>query len=336
MAIYERHDWIAQRVETAIDPKRPIIDPHHHLWDRPKSRYVAEQFLADTRRSHNVTHSVFVECSAGWFDEGEPELRPVGETNFVLRQARAAQAIGGTTIAGIVGHVDLTRGRSVDRALVAHEHAGAGLFRGVRHGTNWSSHDDVAVGHHRPTEQLMGDIAFRAGVACVGDMGHSFDAWVYHPQLGELADLARATPGTQIIVNHLGGPLGIGPYSAERHQVRESWRTGIAEVASCPNVVLKIGGLGMAHYFGMPWATYDKPPASDEVAAWWADMVHEAIDVFGPTRCMFESNFPVDRQTLPYTVVWNAFQILADRYSKPENHRLFFATAAEVYRLNID
>lgn len=334
MASYERHEWLARRVESAIDPTQTIIDPHHHLWDRDGSTYLAAELNADTNASHNVTHTVFVECSAGYTASAPVEMAPVGETRFVVGEAVAMAALGNTQIAAIVGHADLTLGAAVESVLSAHDDAGEGLFRGVRHGVNWSPHPDVKNGHHGPTPQLLADRQFRAGVTRLAALGYSFDAWMYFDQLIELADLAKDIPECTVVLNHLGGPLGIGPHSTARAEMIAVWRDGITAVAACPNVVLKVGGLGMEHYFGTAWSTLDAPPPSDQVAAYWNDMVHFAIDSFGPTRCMFESNFPVDRQTLPYTVLWNAFQILSERFSADEKDALFFGTAAGAYRIS--
>ena len=333
MANYDRHDWLARTVEVALDPHRPIIDPHHHLWDRGGSTYLAAELLADTRASHNVTHTVFVECSSAYDDDSPAHLAPVGETRFVAAQASTAQQLGGTTIAAIVGHVDMCLGDRVEEVLAAHDAAGGGLFRGIRHGTNLSVHPDVRTGHHNPTPYLMADPAFRSGVSKLADMGFSFDAWLYFDQMGELADMARAIPECTIILDHLGGPLGVGPHATARSEMLEVWSTGVAAVASCENIVLKVGGIGMEHYFGTPWSGLAQPPGSEEVAEYWRDMIHRAIDAFGPDRCMFESNFPVDRQTLPYTVLWNSFQILAAGYSAAEQQALFAGTAANAYRI---
>ena len=226
-------------------------------------------------------------------------------------------------------------GAGVREVLDAHVAAGAGRFRGVRHGVNWSPHAAVKNGHHDPAEGQLADPGFRAGLAALGDMGLTFDAWLYFDQLMELADAARAVPQTTFVVNHLGGPLGIGPHAgAGRLAMLERWQRGITELAACPNVVCKVGGIGMEHYFGMGWYDLPSPPSSEAVAAWWSEVVYFAIDAFGPGRCLFESNYPVDRQTLPYTVLWNAFQILADRYDMAEQQALFHDTAARVYRID--
>ena len=237
--------------------------------------------------------------------------------------------------AAIVSHADLTLGDAVEEVLLAHDAAGDGLFRGVRHGVNWSRHDSVKNGHHNPCEGQLAVPEFRRGVSRLGQMGFSFDAWLYFDQLPELAEMAQAVPETTIVLNHLGGPLGIGPYvGAHRLEMLEVWQAGIAAVAACPNVVIKIGGIGMEHYFGMPWATLPRPPSSDVVAAWWTEIVRFAIESFGPDRCMAESNYPVDRQTLPYAVLWNALQRMTAGYSEAERNDIFHDTAARIYRID--
>jgi len=330
---YERHNWLRLRIEEPVDAAQPIIDPHHHLWERSTSTYLAPELVADANRGHNITHTVFVECSVHYDEGAAPELAPVGETRFIADEAAQVAELGSTRLAGIVGFVDMRLGAAVEEVLHAHETAGDGLFRGVRHGTNWSHFDAIRNGHHHPTEGLLADADFRDGVATLARLGHSFDAWLYFDQLDELADLAQAIPGCSIVLDHLGGPLGIGPHAHDRDAMLTAWAQGMQAVSACPNVVVKIGGIGMEHYFGMGWAELAAPPTSDVVAAYWADVVHRTIDLFGPDRCMFESNFPVDRQTLPYTVLWNAFQKLAQRYSESEQHALFQATAARVYRI---
>lgn len=337
MPIHERSEWIARRVEAPIDPDEPIIDAHHHLWDRPDSRYLAEELSADAGAGHRVTHTVFVECSASYDLDADPRFAPVGETRFVAAEAQRTAAIGTTRIGAIVGHADLMLGSAVADVLAAHVEAGAGLFRGVRHGVNWSRHESVKNGHHDPEQGQLAHPDFRAGVAALGAADLSFDAWLYFDQLHELGAMARAVPETRVVLNHLGGPLGIGPHAGDgQPDMLDVWRAGIADAARCDNVVLKVGGIGMEHYFGMGWYDLPEPPPSEEVAAWWADRVHFAIDAFGPNRCLFESNYPVDRQTLPYTVLWNAFQILADRYDADERRALFHDTAARAYRIEVN
>ena len=261
-------------------------------------------------------------------------MQPVGETVFVAGEADATDALGGPTIAGIVSHADMRLGDAVEEALAAHDAAGGGRFRGIRHATGWDPSDEVNNSHHRPFEHMMGTAEFRAGARTLAEMGFSFDAWLFHPQLPELVALAGALPELTIVLNHLGGPLSVGPYSRDRDQARADWRASMRLVAACGNVVLKVGGIGMDMYYGTGWTTRDAPPGSEEVADHWGDDVRFCIDTFGPDRCMFESNFPVDRQALTYPVLWNALQIMAAGYSNAEQDQLFSGTANRAYRLS--
>ena len=329
----DRFDWLALRHEEALDPERPIVDAHHHLWERGGSTYLAPQLLEDMTGSHNVVKSVFVDCKSNYHTEGEPHMQPVGETVFVASEADTLDAAGEPTIAGIVSHADLLRGEAVEEVLAAHAAAGGGRFRGIRHATGWDPSDEVHNSHHRPFEHAMVMPEFRAGASTLARMGFSFDAWLFHPQLPELAGLARAVPELTIVLNHLGGPLAIGPYGRARQQSRADWRASMRLVAACENVVLKVGGIGMDMYYGTGWTAAEIPPGSEEVAEHWGDDVRFCIDTFGPDRCMFESNFPVDRQALTYPVLWNALQIMAAGYTDTEQDALFSGTATRVYRL---
>ena len=332
----DRFEWLALRCEEAVDPDRVIVDAHHHLWDRGGSTYLAPQLLEDMTGTHNVVKSVFVDCRSNYDPEREPHMQPVGETVFVAGEADATDALGGATIAGIVSHADMRLGDAVEEVLAAHDAAGGGRFRGIRHATGWDPSDEVHKSHSRPVEHMMGTAEFRAGARTLAAMGFSFDAWLFHPQLPELAALARAVPELTIVLNHLGGPLGVGPYGRDRDrdQARADWRASMRLVAACGNVVLKVGGIGMDIYFGTGWTTLDAPPGSEEVAEHWGDDVRFCIDTFGPHRCMFESNFPVDRQALTYPVLWNALQIMAAGYTDAEQDELFSGTATRAYRLS--
>ena len=329
-----RFDWLAQHQEAPVDPDRVIVDPHHHLWDNRSGTYLAGELLADTRGSHNVVATVFVECRSKYDRDAPAHLAPVGETRFVAREAAEAARLGGTRIGAIVSFADMMLGDAVEEVLAAHDGAGNGLFRGIRHAV---SHDDdpaVPAGHTGPTPGMMATPQFHAGVAKLGEMGFSFDAWQYHTQLGELIDLARAVPQTSIVLDHLGGPLGIGRYAEDRDGAMAAWRQSMTEVAACDNVTLKVGGIGMDLYYGLGWTDRPVPPSSDDAVAAWGDRVHFCIDTFGPDRCMFESNFPVDRQALSYPVLWNALQKMAARYDDADQDQLFSGTATRVYRLD--
>ena len=257
-----RPGWLRRTSEAIIEPERPICDPHHHLWDRPNNRYLVEDLVADLGSGHNIVSTVFVECGAGYRPDGVEALRPVGETEFVVREAeRAAAMPGGSTniAAGIVGFADLRLGAGVERVLAAHAEAGRGRFRGIRHCV--ATDADTRVPTHRiePPRGLLADRAFREGLACLHPFGASFEAWAYHPQLPELLDLARAFPETTIVLNHVGGPLGVGSYAGDRRAVVAQWRDSISALARCPNVFVKLGGFGMT-LFGFGWESRPRPP----------------------------------------------------------------------------
>jgi L-fuconolactonase len=304
-----------------------IVDPHHHLWEHPEKPYLTAQLRADTgsvRVAGGVAKTVFVECGSGYRTDGPEAFRPVGETEFVV----AAEPDG--FIAGIVGFADLTRPEIAD-VLTAHVEAGRGRFRGIRHASAWDASPDIRESHTKPPPGLLGRDDFRRGFAALGAAGLSFDAWLFHPQLPELTELCRAQPDTPVVLDHLGGPLGIGPYAGRRDEVLTAWRASMRDVATCDNVVLKLGGIGMAIY-GQGWhRTGGAGP--DELVAAWAEPIRFCIETFGPSRCMFESNFPVDGVSCTYADLWEAFDRIAADLSAAERDDLFAGTATRAYRL---
>ena len=313
--------------QEALDPGTDSIDPHHHLWEYPDSVYMAGELRADVTSAARVRRTVFVECGSAYRTDGPEELRPVGETAWV-----AANAPGDGLMDGIDGFADLTLGDGVERVLAAHVEAGRGRFRGIRHVSAFDAGPAIRRSHTNPPPGLLGMPEFRRGFAALGRAGLSFDAWLYHPQLPELTDLARAHPDVVIVLDHLGGPLGIGPYAGRRDEVLEQWRTSMRDVAACPNVVLKLGGIGMP-VFGMDWHRREEPPSSEEVVSVWGEPIRWCIEQFGVDRCMFESNFPVDRRSFSYRTCWNAFVRIAEGCSAGERRALFHDTAARTYRL---
>jgi len=329
------HEWLDLTQEEILEPALPICDPHHHLWDHPDSRYLLDELLEDTSSGHNVVSTVFVECSSMYRAEGVVAMQPVGETEFVNGvAAMSASGQYGTTRAclGIVSHVDLTLGASAGEVLDAHMGI-TGRFKGIRHAAGWDASPEVRNSHTDPIEHLYLDPDFRAGFAELGKRGLSFDAWLYHEQISELTDLARAFPETTIVFDHFGGPLGIGPYAGKQREVFPRWAQDVAELARCENVVAKLGGLVMPiNGFGLHKQAM--PPASDEIVAITSDYYRHALDCFGPSRCMFESNFPVDKQSCSYAVLWNAFKKLASGFSAAEKADLFHDTAVRAYRLS--
>jgi predicted TIM-barrel fold metal-dependent hydrolase len=276
---------------------------------------------------------VFIECRAQYREDGPDHLKPIGETDFVARIARASRdGGGGAVIAGFVGHADLRLGSLLREVLAAHEQAAGGLFRGIRHAGARDPNPQALSIPGRAPEGLYADANFRQGVALLGELGYSFDTWHYHHQNTAFAELARAVPGTTMVLDHFGTPLGVGTYADQREAIFEAWRKDIAAIAGCPNVVAKIGGLAMPDN-GFGWDRRDRPASSDELVAAQARYYHHTIECFGPARCMFESNFPVDRRSLPYNVYWNAMKKIAARYSADEQQAMFHDTAAKVYKL---
>ena len=330
----ERDAWLGLTAEEALDPALPICDPHHHLWDRPESRYLLDDLVKDTE-GHNVVSTVFVECMSMYRKAGPAPMQPVGETEYVngIAAQSASGGFGPTAVAAaIVSFADLTLGDAAGPVLEAHAAASPSRFRGIRHACGWDASPDIRNSHTNPPESLYMSPKFREGFACLEKLELSFDTWLYHTQLTELADLARAFPGVSIILNHVGGPLGIGPYAGKRDEVFEVWKSAVSEVAQCPNVVVKLGGLAMP-ICGFRWHKRDAPPSSEELAEAWAPYYLFCIEKFGVRRCMFESNFPVDKVSCSYTVLWNAFKRIVKDFSPEEKADLFHDTAARAYRL---
>lgn len=328
------HDaWLHRNVEEVLEPEMPICDPHHHLWDYPTDRYLLDELRADTGDGHHVVSTVFVECMSGYRVGGPEELRPVGETEMVkmIADQSAATTAHGAVIAGIVGFADL-RGTNVDEVLATHEAAGAGRFRGIRHASASDPDPALESAHTSPPPQLFADPEFRKGFAALGAAGLSFDAWLYHPQIPELTDLARAHPEVIVVLDHLGGPVGIGPYAGRRDEVMDAWRTSMADLATCPNVNVKLGGIGMP-IFGLGFHKRPDPPSSQQLVEVWGPHIRWCIETFGAERCMFESNFPVDKASCSYRTLWNAFKQMTAADPPAARRALFQDTAVRVYRL---
>jgi len=335
----KNQSWLAQTVEAPLDPGLPICDPHHHLWDlqtaRTAPRYLLDEIVADVGSGHNVVSSVFIECGAMFKSDGPEALRPVGETEFVngIAAMSASGLYGKTRVAaGIVGTAGLRLGAAVGDVLDAQIAAGGGRFRGIRLGAAWDADESVPSHRTRPGSGLLLRDDFRAGFAQLAPRKLTFEAWCYHRQIPDVTSLARAFPGTTIILNHFGGPLGIGPYAGRAKDVHAEWRTAITELATCPNVVAKLGGINM-EINGFGWHERPRPPGSQEIAEATRHYYEFTIEKFGVDRCMFESNFPVDKASCSYTVLWNSFKRLTSAYSAAEKAKLFHDTAARVYRL---
>ena len=328
--------WLEQlEPEPVLDPGLEIVDPHHHLWQRRGWPYLLPELLADTGSGHRVTATVFVECVAFYKPGVAPHLRPLGETEFATGvAAMAASGVYGPTqaCAGISGRVDLTRGAAVRDDLEAHRRIAGTRFKGIRHAAAWDASGRIANAHTQPPPGLYADATFREGFAQLAPLGLLFEAWQYHPQLPELLALARAFPQTTIVLNHCGGPLGVGPYEGRVAQTFEQWRGDLRALAGCANVHVKLGGLGMP--IGVfDWHRRARPPTSQQMADDLRPWIETCIDAFGPARCMFESNFPVDGVSSRYATLWNAFKRLAAGASAAERSALFSGTARRVYTL---
>ena len=346
--------------EAILDPDLPIVDPHHHLWDRrgyappPRvagaapehpfitaiadaRRYLLDELLADTGSGHKVVATVFVECGAFYRADGPVDFRPVGETEFV--NGVAAMSASGTygemrACAGIVGKADLLLGDAVKPVLEAHIKAGGGRFRGIRNSASFSADPEVLGPLNRVAEGLYLDATFRKGFAHLAPMGLTFDAWLLEPQLPDIIDLARAFPDQTIVLDHVGTPLGRGGYAGKLPERFGVWRDNIHELAKSPKVVVKLGGLAMA-FCNFPSFLAEPRAPSEQLAAEWGPYIETCIEAFGPERCMFESNFPVDMGACSYATLWNAFKRIAAGYSATEKTALFSGTATKTYRLEI-
>jgi|OM-RGC.v1.005159031 L-fuconolactonase len=331
--------WLERTPEPALEPDLPICDPHHHLWDfRPsgvQKRYFVDEMLDDLAGGHNIVSSVFIECGTMFRADGPEEMRCVGETEFANGMAAisASGQYGPSRIAaGIVATAELMLGDKVADVLDAHIAAGNGRVKGIREGAFWHPSPDVRNHRTEPPQSLFLRDDFRAGFKHLAPRGLTFDMLCYHTQIPEAVDLARAFPDTTLILNHLGGPIGVGPYVGKSDDVFAEWRPQIDAIAACPNVMMKLGGVNM-DINGYGWEDRPAAPTSAELTEATRRWFDYAIERFGPERCMFESNFPVDKLSCSYTVVWNSFKLLSKGYSASERAAMFHDTAARVYRL---
>ncbi|MBB84689.1 MAG: amidohydrolase [Deltaproteobacteria bacterium] len=328
-------DWLSREAEPPIAPGRLAIDPHFHFFEQSNffPRFMPEMLREDTR-DHAITHAVFVQCRENIRQDGPEHLRPVGETEWVDALAARMRDSRGVQVGAIVGDAWLSHGAKIGETLDAHAEASS-LFRGIRDMGIWDASEDVESIEHATGPDLYGSRAFREGFTELARRDLSFDAYQYHTQLFSVEALARSFPDTRIVIDHLGTPIGTGPYAGKRKAVFEDWSRAMSSIADCQNVFVKLGGMAMP-WSGFGWGEREHPPSSDEFVATYMPYYRHAIETFGPNRCMFESNFPVDRLSLPYTTLWNAFEKLAADYSETEQEALFRGTAAQVYRIATD
>jgi L-fuconolactonase len=321
--------------EETLEPALPIVDPHHHFRDRAGDRYLFPDMLADAAAGHKIVATIAVECGTMYRAHGDPDVRPIGETEFLngIAAMSASGAYGPTAVvAGIIAFADLSLGERVRPILEAVLAAGGGRVRGIRNPVAWHESPELRQTRVAPGPGRLLDRTFRAGVACLKDYGLPLDLWLYHPQLAELADLASALPGVRFVVNHVGGPLGEGLYAGQRDAVFADWSRRMRDLARAENVCVKLGGLGMPIMgFGL-----DRQSAgSAELAKAWRPYLETCIEAFGVERCMFESNFPPDHATASYHTLWNAFKRITAGASEAEKLSLFGETARQVYRLSL-
>ncbi len=331
-----RHEWLNRHHEDIVEPELPIVDPHHHLWDRPGNRYLLDDILADTNSGHNIVATVFVQCRAFHRAGGDVTMQSIGETEFATGIAAMAEsgAYGTTRLCeGIVSFADMTLGQGVERVLDAHIAAAGGRFRGIRHIVTWTEDAVLMNPNYAPPQHQLDDDAFREGIRQLGRQGLTFDAWLYHPQIDELTAAARACPDTNIVLDHVGGPLGAASYAGRHKEVFPAWAASIKELATCPNVDVKLGGLGM-RINGFRHEDEELPPTSELLAETWKPYFDTCIEAFEPSRCMFESNFPVDKGSYSYQIYWNACKRYAAGFSSSEKADLFSGTAGRFYNLS--
>lgn len=334
-------EWLNQVQEDIIDPQRPIIDPHHHLWRKRFNRdYLLQDLWADTNSGHHIEQTVFVECHA-FYDKSAPaHQQSLGETRAISEiaaQSHAPEHNRGnqSTIGGIVAHVDLRLGEQpqlLREVIQQHADIAGNLLKGIRHsGAHDARPEDLLIAGRAPA-YLYGKESFRQGLRILGELGLTYDTWHYHHQNEDFCDLAEAIPDTTLILGHFGTPLGVGIYSGSRDAIFTQWKQDIKRLSRCPNVYAKLGGLAMPDN-GFGWDKRQRPADSDELVRWQKKYYLHTIECFGPERCMFESNFPVDKLSASYAVVWNAFKKMVSDFSAAEQHALFYQTASRVYRL---
>ncbi|MDH4571552.1 amidohydrolase family protein [Salinicola acroporae] len=324
-----RESWLARHREPILMPDQKILDAHHHLWDREESRYRTDEFLADIALGHDVRASLYVQCRTGYRDAGPEALKPLGEVETVLEWSAGAPNYP----LGIVAFADLLAGSQVRGTLEALCDIAPGSVRGIRNTTAYHP-DPVVRSSPRPApDGLLRAKAFHEGAVQVARAGLTLDVWVYQTQLQEVEALARAMPDLTVVIDHCGGPLGVGPFRDRTPADFAAWRQGIQRLAALPNTRIKIGGFGLA-VFGNAYHLNPEPPTSAQLASDWLPYVETCLEAFGSHRAMFESNFPVDKGMYSYIALWNAFKRLTQPLGQEDRDRLFWRTAVETYGLD--
>ena len=340
MKIVDKHkryyDWLAQVKEEIINPELPIIDPHHHLWNGDNQLassfpYLIDSLSEDTNSGHNIVGTIFMECAQGYYQEGEDKYKPIGETEYVMKVIKDSKKTSNSAnIIGIISFADLMLGSEVKDVLNQHILIGEGLFKGIRHAAGWDQSNEIHNSHSNPIKNIYYDPSFRKGAEELIKLNLTFDAWHYHNQISDLSIFAKDYPELTIIHDHFGGPLGVGPYQGKKQEIFKKWKDDISQLSENKNVHSKLGGLAMP-VNGWNFHKQDKPATSDQIIEMHYDYYLHTIECFGVDRCMFESNFPVDRRSISYHVLWNAFKKMVSNYSNEDKNKLFFQNAKDIY-----
>lgn len=323
-----REDWLALGHEDVLAPEQPILDAHHHLWDRPEGRYAAGEFQRDVAQGHDIRASIFVQCRTGYRENGPVGFQPVGEVETILKWCQEYPSHP----VGIIAFADLQLGDAVCPVLDALAAAGKGKVCGIRNTTAYHPHPMIRSNPRPTPEGLLRSDAFKAGARVLAEKGLCLDIWAYQTQLADVCALAQAVPDLTIIVNHCGGPLGVGPYRRDDPRTFHEWRTALGRVAELPNTHIKIGGFGLT-VMGYAYARHPFPPHSKALAADWAPYFETCTELFGIKRALFESNFPVDKGQFSYRALWNAFKRLSAELDDDARNDLFWRNAASCYRI---
>ncbi|MDZ7914886.1 MAG: amidohydrolase family protein [Rhodococcus sp. (in: high G+C Gram-positive bacteria)] len=337
--------------EEPLHAALPIIDSHHHLFDKApaalagamgRSTFLIDEYEeyvdgpGDGTGGHNVVATVVVEALGMDGAIGPESSRWVNATAFVSGQAAMAATgryHGIQLAAGIVGSADLRAGAQISDVLEEHIAVGNHRFRGIRQDALWDADPTVLRGFFGNPPHLYSDADFRKGFAQLATLGLSFDAFVLAPQLADVADLARAFPDTAIVLNHLGNPVGIGAHRGRLAEEFPQWRSDIADISRCDNVMVKMGGLG-SFLSGSPHFRADPPADCAALAREWRPYAEQAIELFGAERVMFESNAPTDR-TGAFSTICNAYKTICSGCSDSELTAIFAGTAKQFYRLDV-
>jgi predicted TIM-barrel fold metal-dependent hydrolase len=324
------------QAEAILNKNLEICDAHHHIWDFPNSKYLAEELLEDLLCGHNITSSIYMECGYGYDQTLPKHLAPIGETRLIDQFADDVLSRTNGRIhacKAIVGYADLSRGDSVKEVLECHLEQSE-RFVGIRHATGWDSDTKIRNAHTHPSEGLMLTSNFVDGIRSLAHLNLTFDAWLYHPQIIELVELSKKVPHQKIILDHVGGILGIASYSSQTKEIFNQWKNDISLAAEQENIFVKLGGLAMS-ICGMGFNKREKPATLDELTQVTAPYYSHVIDKFGVNRCMFESNFPVDKVGVSYKTLWNSFKYLTKSFSDSEKKALFKGTAEKTYMPSI-